>query len=113
GLGSSSRSSVKRGGNSSLDLAALELRVLRKRSEPRLGRVAEGPDRRTRVGEQEPRSLLVVAEHVGGPVGPPREGLRTQPRLESLHGRADLEPRNAAGERHTHDRLFGWPRIAF
>ena len=84
-------------------LAALELGVARQhaRATPRAG--CRAPDRRAGVGEQEPRPLLVVREHVGDAVGPARRELRREPRLERLHRRARLEPGRAAGERHAQD----------
>jgi hypothetical protein len=85
-------------------LAALELGVLRQCNEPRLRRVAEHADRRPRVGEEEPGALLVVAEDLGDSIGPPREELGREPRLERLHGFTGLEPRNAVRERHAQHR---------
>ena len=85
------------------DLAALELRVEGQRDEPRLRRVAERADRGARVAEEEPRPLLVVAEHLCDAIAIAREELGREPRLECLHRRARLEPGHAAGERHAQD----------
>ena len=67
------------------DLAALELGVQGQRGEPRLRWVSEGADRRTRVGQEKPGSLLVVCEHLGDSVGPAGKKAGRQPRLECLH----------------------------
>jgi hypothetical protein len=85
------------------DLAALELGEEGQRDEPRLRRVAERADRGARVAEEEPRPLLVVAEHLRDAIGMAREELGREPRLECLHPRARLEPGHAAGERHAQD----------
>jgi hypothetical protein len=81
-------------------LATLELGVKRQRDEPRLRRVAERADRGARVAEEKPRTLLVVAEHLGDAVGMACEQLGREPRLECLHRPARLEPSDAVGERH-------------
>ncbi len=82
-------------------LGALELGIERQHDEPRLGRVAEGTDRRAGVAQEKPRPLLVVAEHLGDPVRMAREQLGGEARLEGLHRRARLEPCDAVGNRHT------------
>ena len=51
-------------------LAALKFGVHRQHDEPRLGRVADHTDRRTGIGEEQPRPLLVVGEYLGHAVGP-------------------------------------------
>jgi hypothetical protein len=81
-------------------LAALELGVQRQGSKPCVRRVAELADRRARVGEEKPPALVVVAEHLGDPVGPACEQLGRESRLECLHRSACLEPGDAIGERH-------------
>src|SRR5713226_4522382 len=85
-------------------LATLQLCVLRQCNEPRFRRIAQLADRRTRVGEEEPSPLLVVAEHLSDAVRPPRVQLRREPRLECLHWGTRLEPRNAVGKWHSHYR---------
>ncbi len=85
------------------NLAALELGVEGQRDEPFLPRVAERADPGARVAEEEPRPLLVVAEHPCDAIGIAREELGREPLLESLHRRARLEPGHAAGERHAQD----------
>jgi hypothetical protein len=85
-------------------LTALELGIPRQCLEPRRHRVAERADRRARVGQEKPRALLVMAEHLADPVGPPLEEPRGKPRLECLHRSARLEPGNAAVERHAQHR---------
>src|SRR5207244_9150770 len=73
-------------------------------AQPRFRRVAEVVDRRAGVGEEQPRSLLVVVEHLGNAVGPSGEELRGQPRLEGLHLGAGLEPGDAVGKGHSQHR---------
>jgi hypothetical protein len=88
-------------------LATLELGVKRQRDEPRLRRVAERADRSARIAEEKPRTLLVVAEHLGDAVGMACEQLGREPRLECLHRPARLEPSDAVGERHAQYRRPG------
>jgi hypothetical protein len=88
-------------------LAALQLGVQGQGNEPRLRWVAEPAERRARIGEEKPGTLLVLAEHLGDAVGPAREEPRREPRLECLRRTAGLEPGNAVGERHAQDRRPG------
>ena len=88
-------------------LAALELGVQGQRVEPRLRRVAERADRRSRVAEKKPCSLRVVAEHLSDAVWPAGEKRGREPWLERLHRRARLEPRDTARDRHAQHRRPG------
>lgn len=85
-------------------LAPLELRAQRQCNEPRIRRVAEHADRRAGIGDEKPRPLLVMVEHLGDAVGPAREQLGREPWLERLHRCARFEPGNAFGERHAQHR---------
>jgi hypothetical protein len=61
-------------------------------------------DRRACVFKEQPGTLLVVAEYLWDTIGPAPEELGGEAGLERLHRRTRLEPRDAVGERHAHDR---------
>lgn len=86
------------------DLAPLEFSVGRQCGEPRLRRVTEHAHRRARIGEQQPRTRLIVGEHLSDPIRPAREQARREPRLECLHRSTRLEPSDTVGERHPQHR---------
>ena len=88
-------------------LAALQLGIQRQRRQPRLGRVPERADGSAGIGEEQPRPVLVVAEHVGDAPRPARAETRRQPRLERLNRPARLEPRDAVRVRHAQHRRPG------
>src|SRR5437867_900175 len=82
----------------------LELGIERQRVEPRFRRIAERGDRLARIREQKPAALLVASKYLWNAVGPTREELGSEVRLECLHRRARLEPGDAVGERHAQHR---------
>ena len=82
------------------DLTMLEFGVEGKRVEPPFRRIADRGGWLARVREQKPAPLLVASEYMWDTVGPTREELGSEVRLECLHRRARLEPGDAVGERH-------------
>src|SRR5437867_3437434 len=82
----------------------LELGVERQRVEPRFRRIAKRGDRLARVREQKPGPLLVASEYLWNAVGPTCEERGSEARLERLHRRARLEPRDAVSEWHAQHR---------
>jgi hypothetical protein len=72
--------------------------------QPCLRRIAPRADRGAGISQQQPASLLLIAEDLGHPIRPAGGQSGGQPRLEELHRAARLHPRRPVSQRDPQHR---------